>query len=255
MAEPSEPLCRAAVILDAVGASPDGLEVARIARFTGLPLPTAHRIVRNLAGIGYLAQAGRGGPYKLGPRLLRLLNHGITAEALHAACTPILKAVADKCGAVAFLIRMHNERAITELQVLPDDRRSAIVLPGSDLPLHATASGKVFLAAMPVPDFETWLKGRTLERYRPATITDPAKLRRHVALVRRRGYSTCRDEFDEGTYSLATLLAPPGLETAYATGVVGFERQLLKRRTEAEYARIVRRMVADLGPRIAALTA
>ena len=66
---------------------------------------------------------------------------------------------------------------------------------GRHIPLHATSSGKVFLAWMPEDEREAVLPA-VLERYTPHTIVERALLDRELERVRRDGYSTCLGEYD-----------------------------------------------------------
>ena len=66
---------------------------------------------------------------------------------------------------------------------------------GRQIPLHATSSGKVFLAWMPEDERAAVLPA-VLERYTPHTIVDRAELDRELERVRRDGYATCLGEYD-----------------------------------------------------------
>ena len=66
---------------------------------------------------------------------------------------------------------------------------------GRQIPLHATSSGKVFLAWMPEDERAAVLPA-ALERFTPHTIVDRAELDRELERVRRDGYSTCLGEYE-----------------------------------------------------------
>jgi len=56
---------------------------------------------------------------------------------------------------------------------------------GARLPVHATSTGRVLLAAMPRVEFSAWLKGRELPRLTPRTTVDHKALRALAADPRR----------------------------------------------------------------------
>ena len=243
---PSAPLRRAAQVLEAVARAPGGLGVAAIARKTGLPMPSAHRIVRSLLGLGYLEGGGRGAPCRLGPRLLALARPAADLARIAEAATRVLPPYAERLGAVGFLTHCEAGRVSTLYQAVPRAPKGPIVLPGTDLPLHATASGKVFLAAMEKAALARALSGR-LTRFRPATITEATRFGRVLTTIRMRGYAVSRGEYDEGVYSIACPVAIPGHELPLACGFVGFESALLRRHDEAGLARLAKRTAAEIG--------
>ena len=249
----SEPLRRAAAVLDAVAASPDGAEVARIAEMTALPVATAYRIVKALVEVGYLQTAGRGAPYRLGDRLLLLAPATADAGAIAPRCQPILGMLAERIGATAFVTSLRGRRVHTVAQAFPTRASATMVLPVSNLPLHASASGKLFLAAMPEADLKQYLTQK-LERHRPATIVDPSRLMTHLRRVRARGYATSLDEFDKGVFSIAAPIVRRNGGCSYAVGSVGLSQYLLQQFGEKRLADAVRRAARDLTPIVAATT-
>jgi DNA-binding IclR family transcriptional regulator len=73
---------------------------------------------------------------------------------------------------------------------------------GRRFALHASAAGKVLLAWLPEDSVEDRLR-QPLERYTPATLTDPAALREELARTRERGYSVNWKELEEDLVSVA----------------------------------------------------
>ncbi len=67
---------------------------------------------------------------------------------------------------------------------------------GRSLPLHATSSGKVFLAWLPDEERDAVLAPH-LEAYTSRTITDRRRLDRALGEIRRTGYGTCVGELEE----------------------------------------------------------
>ena len=79
---------------------------------------------------------------------------------------------------------------------------------GSSVPIHATASGKLFLAFAP----ELLAHSEApLERFTPRTAAAAGALEREVALARKRGWAVNREEWIPG---LAVLAAPVWMKAA-----------------------------------------
>jgi len=73
---------------------------------------------------------------------------------------------------------------------------------GERVPPHCVSSGLVLLANAPEADRERILTG-PLPRLTPRTMVAPAKLRRRIAAVRRRGYEWVYGEFASDINSVA----------------------------------------------------
>jgi DNA-binding IclR family transcriptional regulator len=75
--------------------------------------------------------------------------------------------------------------------------------PGSRVPLHCTAMGKLFLSEMPAAKRRELLQVSSLHRYTENTICEAAALDREAAEIKTRGYSVDDQEFLAGVVCLA----------------------------------------------------
>ena len=89
---------------------------------------------------------------------------------------------------------------------------------GSDLPLHATGVGKALLAYAPAEVIKAAVASP--QRVTAYTITEPGRLRRQLAEVRRRGYARTNEEMTLGTSSLAVAIFDAAGSPVAALGVV-----------------------------------
>lgn len=252
MKKAPEPLRRIATILDAVGFSRQGLSSARIAEVTGLPMPTVHRTLRNLVALGYLANSGLGTPYTLGDRLRRLAEPGLRNEDIAELALPVLQRLADDVCCVVGIARISDFKSETVIEVLPSERGRSLVLSGENLPLHTTASGKIFLSMLDAEKLDEFM-AQGLISSRPATIVDPDELRSHLELVRQRGYAMCRDECDPGVYSIAIPIVLPLQGHVFTLGVVDLRERLFERVEEQELLSLVRTAAQELTARFTGL--
>ena len=74
---------------------------------------------------------------------------------------------------------------------------------GAHVPLHCTASGKLFLASMTAARRDALIERPRLEALTPTTITSPEQLRAECDAIAARGYSTDREEFIAGLNAAA----------------------------------------------------
>ena len=77
---------------------------------------------------------------------------------------------------------------------------------GSRRPLHCTALGKAYLAALPDQELEARLAGLELTRFTASTITDPAAMAAELGRVRERGWAVDAEEVEEGVYCLGAAV-------------------------------------------------
>ncbi len=187
-------------VLDAFeGGGPPALRLTDIAARTGLPAPTALRLVRELVAWGGL-ERGADGRYRLGLRLrLRVLGAAAPCpRGLLDAALPALRALGARTGGHADLAVLSAPSADGVLCLVSGERLSA----------HATAYGKVLLAGPP----------EELPRHTRHTVVSPGLLAGQLARVREAGLAVCAEEFRLGEVSVAAPVRGP-LGTVAALGV------------------------------------
>lgn len=188
-----------------------------IARRADLPLSTGHRLVADLVSSGLLERTETGRA-RVGLRLWELATRGSLALGLRQAALPAMERVQA-------LIRQHTQLGVFDRdQVLFIERLSHpdaganIARVAGRLPLHASSSGLVLLAAAPAAVQERVLAA-PLEQLAPETITDPTELRRRLAGIRRLGYAIATGSIEAVSTGVAVPVRDRGAVIA-ALGVV-----------------------------------
>lgn len=209
-------VARTLVVLNAFDEQHRRLNLAAIARRSGLSEPTTLRIVRELVAGGALVRADDK-TYSIGRGLWQLGLLAPVESDLREVASPFLQDIHAATRATVHL-------AIRDgLQVLYLDRLSGqasvpvVSRIGSRLALHSTGVGKVLLAHAPDDVVRTAL-GR-LKPFTPYTITAPGLLARELEKVRSNGYATTREEMTLGACSIAVPVLS-GDEVVAAVGVV-----------------------------------
>jgi DNA-binding IclR family transcriptional regulator len=177
--------------------------VADISSVLGVSKPTGHRIAATLEEMGYLKRDPVARRLIEGDRLVRLAFNVLTTAASRSPRHSILEALAEATGETC------NVGVVAGNQVAYIDRvesRWPLGLrfePGSRVPMHCTAIGKLLLSTMSPKQRERFLSSALLARYTHNTITDPAALRRELAQIRKRKISTDDQEFMSGVVCVA----------------------------------------------------
>ena len=79
---------------------------------------------------------------------------------------------------------------------------SITVKAGDRLPAHASAMGRVLLAALPPAELDAYFAGARLDAITSRTVTDPVRLRAILAEVRSQGWAEVDGELDIGLKAL-----------------------------------------------------
>lgn len=214
---------RVLAILAAFDATHRELSLSDLARRAGMAVPTAHRLVRELAEWGALRRTGAG-TYVVGRRLWDIGLLAPVAHELREVAVPFLH---DLYGATLETVHLavREDDQVLYLETLSGSRSVPVVSTvGSRLPMHATGVGKVLLAYAPPGIQEKVLSG-PLPRLLPRTITSPAVLARQLDRVRADGYATTDEEMTPGARSIGV----PIVTGDGVTGALGFVVSDLRR--------------------------
>ena len=209
---------KASMILDAFAGNRMSLSLADLARVTGLPSSTVHRIARELVEWGGLERTPRG-DYMVGIRLWEIAARSRRSYGLRETAMPFLQGLFD-------LTRQHVQVAVIDgADALLVEKISApgavrtIGRVGGRLPLHASAVGKALLAFSPA-DTQERILARDLPAYTPLTLTCARVLRRELAETRLSGIALVHEEMTIGAVSCAAPILGPRHEVVAAISVV-----------------------------------
>jgi DNA-binding IclR family transcriptional regulator len=191
---------RALAVLDAFDSAAPRLALSEIAERSGTPLSTTHRLVGELTDWGALTRRSDG-RYEIGRKLWDLGLLAPVQLELRQVAAPFLQDLHTTIRDTVHLAVRDGLCALYVERISGREDVPVVSQVGSRLPLHATGVGKVLLAAAPQDVVERAL--RSLTRQTRHTMTEPARMRRELAEVRRRGYARTAEEMSPGTASLA----------------------------------------------------
>ncbi|MCM6778728.1 IclR family transcriptional regulator [Nocardia sp. CDC159] len=214
MPGPIQSIERAAAMLRLLARGPLG--VGDIAAALGLAKPTAHGILRTLAGVGFVEQDPVSGRYRLGAAVLDLGAGYLDTNELRSRAINWADALAARTGeAVRIAARVGDRITVIHHVFRPDNSEQALEV-GEVLPPHATALGKVLLAYD--VGLAAAVRARELSALTRRTIVDRVALGRELATVRERGFAR-----DAGEYQpdLAGIAAPIRARGGLVVGAIG----------------------------------
>jgi DNA-binding IclR family transcriptional regulator len=208
---------RAMQVLSCFDGERPEMTLTEIARAVHLSPATALRILTTLQGGGYVDRPANSDRYRLGLRVVEMGFGAVRRLDIRRLAKQRMimleRQFQETCDLSVF-----NRGEMLCVEVVLSRRTLSIAgSPGYRSPMHATASGKVFLADL-TPEELAPLLSSPLQRYTEKTITDPDALQEHLAEVRARGYATDDEELSAGVRAVA---APVRGRDRRVAGVIG----------------------------------
>jgi len=183
-----------------------GLGLTELAQATGLPHPTAHRLLRQLIDERMASQNESTRRYRLGRMAFEL---GLAATAMYDlrdACGGPLRELAQRVGDTVYLtVRSGLESVCEDRYEGPSPIRVLTLDIGSRRPLGQGAGGLAILSFLPDEERDQVLEAVVL-RMTTESVMAGTVLRQAVAQCRRRGYAWIRDRVTEGVSAVGVPL-------------------------------------------------
>lgn len=159
---------------------------SEIGRRAGLPSSSAHRIVGDLVAAGLL-ERDEDRRVRVGLKLWELTTRSSQPLWLRQVALPFMEDVQASIGEHTQLVVLEGDEALCVERLSAPGAGENITLIAGRLPLHASSSGLVLLAYAE-QQFRERILARPLNDVGPLTVTDPGRLRRVLADIRRVGY-------------------------------------------------------------------
>jgi len=175
----------------------------------GLPKPTVHRMLQQLEAGGLLQREDGGRLYSMGSRLRRLAESLLLNDSLHGARHAVLRKLVEQVGESCNLTALSGGEVVYLDRVETAAPLRFYLHPGSRVPVHCSASGKVFLAQMGQAQRARLLAAGALEAYTPQTLTSMEQFEAEIAQVKAQGFALDNEEFLPGLLCIAMLVPAP----------------------------------------------
>ena len=204
------PTLRLIALLETIAAKDQLHSLQGLVEATGLPKPTLHRMLQQLESAGLLQREGDGRHYGTGVRLRRLAENLLLNSSLHGARHAVLRALVNELGESCNITALAGGEVVYLDRVETAAPLRFYLHPGSRVPAHCSASGKLFLAEMAPAQRRRLLAHAPLEAYTQRTVTDLDALDEELKRVRRDGYALDNEEFLPGLLCAAVPVPARG---------------------------------------------
>jgi IclR family transcriptional regulator, acetate operon repressor len=164
------------------------LNLSEISELLGIPLSSAHALIKTLQARGYLYDVGRRQGYFPTTRMQDVAQAIGRAVPVLAAVRPMLAALRDETGETVVLAKRQGDQ-VTYVDVFESARNVRwSTFAGELRPLHSTSSGKAILSCLSPGALDELLARLPLDRRTDATLASARELRADIERGRARGF-------------------------------------------------------------------
>jgi len=174
--------------------------LTEIARLTGLPISTAHRLTAELTSWRLLEHTDEG-TYRAGLplRMIGSVDRCPASVAERAPCVlEDLSAATRSRARLGVLTGLE----VSYIEKSPGHEPATLFSPAATLPAHPTAVGRALLAFSPAQTVELVILNG-LRAYTPSTVTSPDRFRRALSVTRLTRVAITRREFEPDVCGVA----------------------------------------------------
>jgi len=200
---------RAFAVLEEVVRAAAPMSLDEVTQACGLPKPTVFRILSLLQSADLLRREPLTKRYAVGPRLtafaLDLWRQSTLRVQWHRALEQAVEAIGESCN----LTILEGDRVLYLDRVETRRPLRLHLEPGTRVPLHCTASGKLFLCQMSRVQVRRLLGPEPLEAHTPQTITRLSELYDDLDRVRETQVGTHDCELFDDSVAIAVPIADP----------------------------------------------
>mgnify|MGYP001187693187 FL=1 len=218
MTEPSVPpiahadtiagLAKGLAVLESFDTERQRLNATMAAQRAGLTRAAGRRHLLTLAHLGYLETDGA--YYWLAPKVLGFSGAYMASARLPRVVQPELHSLAARTGLSFSCAVRDGDFVVIVARSAVRERGDRLLAHGvhlgSRLPVHATSTGRVLLAALPDAERAAWLARVELRRLTAHTVSDAAALAATLDQVRQQDYCCAAQEHELGIQALAVPL-------------------------------------------------
>jgi len=215
---------RVGQVLELLSLAARPLSLRELSEQLGMHASTAHRLLKTLEDEGLITRPDATELYRLGPTILRLSTRMLSQFPVRDIAAPYLYRLSLDLGLTVSLSK-YEDGYVTYLDCKESPEPIHIVLrAGGTAPAHCIPSGWVQLAYLGDAELDR-LAERGLNPCSSGTPVDRAALKRHLELVRQRGYAVGGDWLP-GVDGVAVAVLDTAERPIAAISVIAFAGQI-----------------------------
>jgi DNA-binding IclR family transcriptional regulator len=198
---------RALAVLETLAGAGQPYTLSQLCARLHIPKATLLRMIDALEQRGYVMHMpdsrGHDRAIALGPRAAQLALATLANNTFTRGCRSALRALVDVLGETCNLTALDNDAVLYIERVETSEPLRLEMRPGMRVPLHCTASGKLFLSQMTMLERNALLERMALAKMTPRTLTDVPSLTAELDRLAARGVGIDNEEFVRGMVAIA----------------------------------------------------
>jgi DNA-binding IclR family transcriptional regulator len=195
---------------------------------------TMHHYLATLVVEGFAIQNQENKKYRIGPEAFRVGESYLRKDFPYDEMNKVLQNLSKEVGHNSYYF-LNTDTTVSCILSREDNFKNNVHIElGTTLPLHASASGKVFLAFMTKKGRDNLIAFTGLPAYTDKTITDRVLLENEIIQLRLRGYALSNGEYSDFR-EIAVPVVGFGDSIVGAISVIGYVEKI----TDKEIKEIV----------------
>ena len=216
---------RTLAILERLAKDVGGVSLATLADELDIPRSAMHRLLTELAGLGYVRQSRGRGEYMLTTKLVSLGLNYLKGSRVVDLCQPILDRLAEASGELVRLGVVDVDH-VTWVALSQGARSGLRYDPdqGTDAKLSCTSSGHAWLSTLSEDDALTLVSRQGFgkpDEYGPNAPTSPTALLKALRQARKQGFAIAMETYARGLSAMSTPIVAPGRGTVGVLAMSG----------------------------------
>ena len=191
------------LILETIAQSEFPLTLETISTGTDLAKPTVFRLLNTLVTQGFIERDPNGRRFQPSAKLRILGINILSVDSIRSQRVAVMKRLVEEIGETCNFNILDGNKVMYLDRVETSAPIRLHVDLGMRVPLHCTASGKLFLSGMTELQVQRSLGNEPFETYTPRTITTYDKLFSELENIRQNGYALDESAFLEGFIGIA----------------------------------------------------
>jgi DNA-binding IclR family transcriptional regulator len=238
---------RCVSLIEALAARAGGASLGDLSKLLGTPKSATYRLLQTLASRGYVVQDPATLDYALSLNIAMLAFRYLDARPPPDVAQQALDRLAVDSGEYCRVAVVERERLVWIARAQGATAGLRYDPPmGYEVVLHATATGKAWLATLPEQEALRLVCARGFDTppgFGKRAVRTVDELRRHLATTRRRGYATAVEEGEPGTVAMAAAFRAYDASDAPVAGTVSIAGPVV-RLTDARIAQLAPKLLS-----------
>lgn len=185
-----------------IGAS-HPLTLGQLAGLMCVPRSTLMRLLRSMEMKGYVLHLPAERGFVAGKQSVALAHGILRGSNMRRECRAVLRNLVERVGETCNLTVPDAGRVLYVERVECTHPLRMHLKAGGWVPMHCTASGKLFMASMSVLERQNILENMVLKTYSPRTIVDRKELDAELNRIAKRGFGIDNEEFVRGMVAVS----------------------------------------------------